>query len=216
MSATIRYSAIEFFVPFEVMDITKLPEKPAVIISLLIVLVCVCLQVLPHDVQQVLRYDRVAVMDVELWRLLSGHLVHLSWNHLVLNIAGLVLLSLLFETAWQAKDIVLGGLFSALLISLGIYLLFPGIGWYVGLSGVLHGWFAIACIRLWSGQPRFARLLIMGLIAKLVFENVATTVTDSDWLGGEVIEQAHWLGASSGLLYALLCKVIVERLPKHT
>lgn len=178
-------------------------------------LFCICLQLLPDALLQLLRFDRAGVIEGEVWRLLSGHLIHLSWNHLLLNMAGLVLLMLLFESAWQVRDIVWGGLFAALSISLGIYVFFPDIGWYVGLSGVLHAWFAIASIRLWSSQRRFAGLLLTVLIAKLVFENVAATATDTDWLGGAVIQQAHLLGAISGLFYALTYKAIFERLSKH-
>ena len=33
------------------------------------------------------RYEREAVLDGELWRLVTGHLVHLGWSHTVLNLA---------------------------------------------------------------------------------------------------------------------------------
>ncbi|MEM8499085.1 MAG: rhombosortase [Pseudomonadota bacterium] len=192
-----------------------MPEKPAIIVSTLVLLVCVCLQLLPYEMQLLLRFERAAFIDHELWRLLSGHFIHLSWNHLLLNVTGLILLLFLFESAWLAKDILCGGIFAALSISLGIYLLFPNIGWYVGLSGVLHSWFAIASVRLWPSQPRFAGILLSVLFAKLVFENISGTATDTEWLGGEVIVQAHWLGASSGLMYALLYQMAFHGLSKH-
>ncbi len=197
-------------------DIIKLREKSAIIISVLILAISASLQLLPQDAQLLMRLDRTELANLELWRLLSGHLVHLSWNHLLLNAAGLVLLALLFDSSWHSRDIVLGGVFSALAISLGIYFLFPDIMWYVGLSGVIHAWFVIASIRVYTTQPRFASLLLLALIAKLVFENVTTGNTDADWLGGNVIEQQHLLGASSGLFYALLSKTLSVRLPKHT
>lgn len=193
-------------------NIINLPKKTAVIISSLIVLLSVLLQLLPQDVQLLLRFDRAEIANLELWRLLSGHLLHLSWNHLLLNAVGLVLLMILFESSWWARDIIWGGLFSAFSISLGIYLLYPGVGWYVGLSGVLHAWFAIATVRLWSSQRHFAGILLLALLAKLIFENIAETATDTSWLGGEVIEQAHLLGVGSGLIYALIYKVFSSRL----
>ncbi|MFK7730026.1 MAG: rhombosortase [Pseudomonadales bacterium] len=192
-----------------------MPEKPALLASALILAVSVGLQLLPHDWQLLLRFERAGFASFELWRLLSGHLIHLSWNHLLLNAAGLILLAILFESAWQAKDVVFGGAFSALSISLGIYLWFPDVGWYVGLSGVLHAWFAIACIRLWPAQRGFASILLFALLTKLVFENIVTPATDTGWLGGEVIEQAHLLGASSGLLYALIYAAFSQHLAKY-
>ncbi len=154
-------------------------------------------------------------MNWELWRLLSGHLVHLSWNHWWLNAVALVLLAMLFESAWQADDVIFGGLFSAVAISVSLYLWHPTIQWYVGLSGLLHGWFAIAGIRLLSHQPGFAGLLLLALAAKLMYENTAAPSTDTAWLGGEVIEQAHLLGAVSGLLYAAINAGIRRYLAKH-
>ena len=38
-----------------------------------------------------LQYDRVAILDAELWRLLTGHLVHLGLNHYILNAIALIL-----------------------------------------------------------------------------------------------------------------------------
>ena len=46
-----------------------------------------------------LRYEREAVLQGEYWRLLTGHLVHGTWLHLLLNGAGLGLVAALFPTA---------------------------------------------------------------------------------------------------------------------
>src|SRR5690606_33885017 len=43
-----------------------------------------------------LRYERADVLAGEWWRLLSGHVVHLGVSHLVLNLAGLVLIGWIF------------------------------------------------------------------------------------------------------------------------
>ena len=53
------------------------------------------LQMLPPAWHGVLRYERGAVLDGELWRLLTAHLIHLGLAHWALNAAGLVLCALL-------------------------------------------------------------------------------------------------------------------------
>src|SRR4051812_3383792 len=42
------------------------------------------------------RYEREAVLNGQYWRLLTGHLVHGSVRHLLLNLAGLGLIAMLF------------------------------------------------------------------------------------------------------------------------
>src|SRR3569623_2737413 len=49
------------------------------------------------DASVALRYERAAILDGEMWRLVSGHLVHLGWSRLVLNLAGLALIWGLYQ-----------------------------------------------------------------------------------------------------------------------
>src|SRR5579859_5221922 len=59
-----------------------------------------------------LRYDRVAILHGEVWRLVTGDFVHLGAGHLLEDMAGLVLLWLLFADVmpgWRMPVIVLAG-----------------------------------------------------------------------------------------------------------
>ena len=49
-----------------------------------------------NSARLLLRYERSAILDGELWRLLTGHLVHGNAWHLALNVAGMGLVALLF------------------------------------------------------------------------------------------------------------------------
>lgn len=150
-----------------------------------------------------LRYDRLALANNELWRAISGHFIHLGWRHLIMNVVALLLLAALFERAWRATDIVLGGLFCAALISTGLYFFHPQVGWYVGYSGILHGLFVIASLRLLPTEPKYAALLILGVALKLAYEMLFGSAQDPEWLGGAVVEQSHFWGAIGGLLYGV-------------
>ena len=46
--------------------------------------------------RRALEYRRAAVLHGQLWRLLTGSLVHLGWAHLLRDVTGLLLLWLLF------------------------------------------------------------------------------------------------------------------------
>lgn len=161
------------------------------------------------DLNDALRYQRAAILDGELWRLFSAHLVHLGWSHWVLNVAGLALV-------WELLEEELAGIFgwvallgSGLAIGLGLLLFDPELQWYVGLSGVLHGLFAAGAVRRWPAQPRAATIMLAVLAVKLGWEQYLGPLPGTRTLaGGAVIVDAHLFGAIGGMLAALACRFI--------
>lgn len=172
-----------------------LPHWPPLLLGL-------CVLLLGSDsAAHLLRYQRTAVMDGEWWRLLSGHLVHLGPVHLGLNLAGLALVWALFgpRLSHAAWGLVL--LLSALGCGLGLYWFSPGLIWYVGLSGVLHGLFVAGALAEWRVDPRSSAVLLAVLAAKLLWEQLAGgTPGTARMIGGAVVVDAHLYGAISGLL----------------
>lgn len=155
--------------------------------------------------QDVMRYDRSLIASGEWWRLLTGNLVHLGWHHFFLDGAGVVLLWLLFGAVyrqWQWGVIVVA---SMLGVGAGLYLFDPGLLWYVGLSGMLHGIYAAGVVGMTRRERRFSLLLALLLAGKLAWEQwhgaAAATVA---LIGGAVIVDAHLYGALAGLLAGLL------------
>ena len=53
--------------------------------------------------RELLRYERAAVLQGEYWRLLTGHLVHGSGQHLLLNAVGLGLIAALFPREYSLR-----------------------------------------------------------------------------------------------------------------
>jgi len=98
---------------------------------------------------EMLRYDPQAIREGELWRLLSGHLVHANGRHLLLNLTGLLLCQALTGVNWSLWQWSLRILLLALLISLALWFQ-PRLHWYVGFSGVLFGLYLLADP---SGKP---------------------------------------------------------------
>jgi rhomboid family GlyGly-CTERM serine protease len=93
---------------------------------------------LGDSVAAILRYDRSAIAGGGWWRLLTAHIVHLDWHHLLLNELGLVLIWALFAGDFDPLEWCIIVLSGALAISSGLWWLSPRVSWYVGLSGVLH------------------------------------------------------------------------------
>jgi rhomboid family GlyGly-CTERM serine protease len=75
------------------------------------------------------------------WRGLTGHLVHVSWAHALVNAAGLIVVARLYAEDLDARLQVSTLLLSAVAITAVLAVVYPTIAWYRGLSGALHGLF---------------------------------------------------------------------------
>lgn len=151
-----------------------------------------------EPVRLALRYERSAVLEGEFWRLLTGHLVHASAAHLLLNMAGLGLIAALFRRDYALRQWLLIGLASVLAMDLGFVFYEPQLQWYVGLSGLLHGAIAAGAVAWLKHETRLlASILSALLVAKLAWEQLHGALP----LSGDmpVIVDAHLFGALGGL-----------------
>jgi rhomboid family GlyGly-CTERM serine protease len=164
--------------------------------------------------QEALRYERAAVLSGDVWRLLTGHFVHGTLQHLVLNGAGLALIALLFGRDLSLRGWVLVLLASIAAIDVGFVFFEPQLDWYVGLSGVLHGALAAGAIVWWRRQFK-ASALIVGLVlaAKLLWEQGWGALPFSGDM--PVIVDAHLYGALGGALAAMSLRGRMQDWPQH-
>jgi rhomboid family GlyGly-CTERM serine protease len=156
-----------------------------------------------------LRYERNSILSGEIWRILTGHLVHLTWNHLLLNLGGLALIWLLFGKRLMLAQWLIVLLSCAIAISAGLMVFHPHLNWYVGLSGLLHGMFVAGALGgLFSGYR--AEWLLLGLLVlKLAWEQLSGALPGTGELaGGFVVVDAHLYGALTGLAVALLLRAL--------
>ncbi|MDZ7829975.1 MAG: rhombosortase [Halofilum sp. (in: g-proteobacteria)] len=175
------------------------------IATLAVALACALLQA--TGAESYLRYDRYAIGDGEVWRLVSGHFVHLGTAHLAVNVAGLALVALLVGRhlslrAWGATLLV-----CCLVTAGGLLWLSPNVRWYVGLSGVLHGLLiAGAAHAARRGPERTFNAVVLAIVgAKLGWEQFVGALPGTSRLaGGSVIVDAHLFGAVGGLAVAVL------------
>lgn len=154
---------------------------------------------------QALQFYRPGILAGQWWRILTGHLVHLNWGHLVLNIAGLILVWAFFHativrTYWYAVFLL-----CLLINGLLLFFLDEDLVAYVGLSGVLHGLFIFGglCelrLRLW----RNAIVLLAVVWGKLLWEQFMGSLPGTtDLAGGSVYVNAHLYGAYAGVVAAI-------------
>ena len=147
------------------------------------------------------RYDRALVLEGESWRLVSGHFVHGSLQHLLLNLAGLVLVTALFAKDYSLRGWLLVIGLSIAAIDVGFVLNEPQLAWYVGYSGVLHGVLAAGAIAWWQRGPTTLALALSAiLVGKLGWEQWHGALPLSGDL--PVVVDAHLYGAIGGALAA--------------
>lgn len=179
---------------------------------LALIFACVATELLGDAGRAALRYDRAGVFAGEAWRLLTGSFVHLGPRHLVLNLAAVVALwALAPATLRGARGAIAIGA-GALGVGLGLLALAPQVGWYVGVSGVLHGLLAIAARDMLRERDALGYALAVLLVVKLLWESTAGPLPfTAQAAGGPVIVQAHLFGTLGALLAVVAAEALAER-----
>ena len=176
-----------------------------------IVAICALIATLGEDANTAIRYDRNAILDGAWWKTLSGNLAHLSWNHLWMNLAGLLVIWLIYDHQLSLAKWLINFIFCSLAVGLGLLAFNPELHWYVGLSGTLHGLLMTGIIINVLNKQRLDLILLIAVIGKLAWEQFAGPLPGSaETAGGPVIVDAHLYGAVagviSGLFYAYIAK----------
>ncbi|HSG96510.1 MAG TPA: rhombosortase [Woeseiaceae bacterium] len=172
----------------------------------LIAFVALVLQLGGSGLREGLAWERDGLMAGQAWRLLSGHLVHLGWTHLLLNLAGLALVAWLVGSAFGWLRWLIIGLVSIVAIDAGFWSLNPELDWYVGLSGLLHGLLLAGLLPGLLRIDREALVLTAFVVLKLFWEQLMGPLPGSEaTAGNSVIVDAHLYGALGGLLGGALC-----------
>lgn len=180
----------------------------------IVVLVALALMLSGASARESLRFDRAGIAAGDVWRLLTGHFVHLGVSHTLLNLAGLVLVWILVGRAysWRQWLWVMAGSMAA--IDLGLWLGSPQLAWYVGLSGLLHGMLAAGIVAGLAHRNSEALILAVVVAGKLAWEQFAGPLPGSEATsGGAVIVDAHLYGVIGGALVAAVVIRVWRKAP---
>lgn len=145
------------------------------------------------------------------WQWLSSHGVHISKQHLMWNMAALLILGSLIEQT--SRRLMLAALGLGIL-GVNIYLaIFYNLDAYAGLSGVLNSLLVIALYCLYQ-RPDYRAAAVITLllsIAKIIVEMVMQGSLFSK-LPWPPVPQAHLAGMLGGLALILILEIRKRRL----
>ena len=178
------------------------------ILSAVIGVTCIIFQVLGLD--ELLRYGRSEILESgQWWRVLTGNLVHLGYPHLLLNMAGLILITLLLAHALTVRQWAVTGFCSMLGVGFGLLIFDPQLSWYVGLSGALYGLLLGGAIAGFRNHRLIASLIAAYTIGKIIWEQLYGAVESSEAITGvSVIVNAHMYGMVAGGLAVLALRLM--------
>ena len=186
--------------------------------TLLLMAVAVAASLVP-GVADWLQYDRLAVADGAIWRLVTSHFVHWSGEHLFWDVLALGVLGWMCERDGAPRMLV-AVVAAAVLIPLVLSIAAPQMTTYRGLSGIDSALFALLASRL-VGEAVTARawsrlgllvLLSAGFAGKIAFEVISggTLFVDSAAAGMIPVPLAHVVGGLAGLACGVLPAITIS------
>lgn len=172
-------------------------------LTVILSLASCALLLLPSQFQAALYFNYELILQGEYWRLISGHWVHADTNHLLWNIAGLVILGAIIER--RSRSLLLSSLLlGSLCVDLLLLSPFSSIQVYIGLSGVLNTLMA-AVLPIYWRETRSPIVIVTGLLclAKIVLEMQSgqSLFSDISWPPYALAHLAGFSGAVVLLFY---------------
>jgi rhomboid family GlyGly-CTERM serine protease len=165
-----------------------------------------------QQLADILIYDRSLATQGEYWRFISGHFLHTNANHFMLNAAAIVLLWALHGQYYSHKNYLVIFMTSAIICGLGMHRYSLDITLYVGLSGVLHGFFVWGALMDIKHREKTGYLLLIGVILKIIHEQFYGASAEVEALiESSVATDAHMFGAIGGLVAFILCAFIKDQ-----
>lgn len=151
---------------------------------------------------ELLSYDREAVARGELWRLVTGHLAHYSWEHLTNSLLVLLPAAWLIESRRRSDPLFLT-LSAAGTVGMALLLAEPDIAEYRGASAIGLALLVYAASGGLHGDRRWRRVcqvLLAAVIAKLLAETAGWQWRDWQAGAGFVpVASSHAVGAATGV-----------------
>ncbi|HEV7509954.1 MAG TPA: rhomboid family intramembrane serine protease [Thermoanaerobaculia bacterium] len=153
-----------------------------------------------------LEYDRTRVAADEVWRLLTGQLVHWTPRMAAFDVGVLLGLGIWLELRGDRRLVVTSLALGGVLTALAVHALSPDLLVYRGSSGAASALFVLAAVRIADRPDPMVRTLAIAAVAlflsKAAFESLAGQTLFAGPLppGVHVVPLVHLLGGLGGLV----------------
>ncbi|NJL59044.1 MAG: rhombosortase [Desulfobacteraceae bacterium] len=172
-----------------------------------ILLVCLLIHYIP-GISDMLIYDRAAISDGELWRLVSSPMVHYDKAHLYYNLMA-------FGIAGWCVEFISPGYFTivclsnAILITLIMFIAMPEMNQYAGLSGIVCSLLVFYALHLFSESRWLSMAILMAISAKIVFEllNARSVLPYPNPSSFVIVPQSHLIGCLIAVIMFIFMKL---------
>lgn len=176
-------------------------------VSTFIVVVASVATSLSQDLSSLLVLEREAVLNGQLWRLFSAHLVHFTPTHLATDLLVFAIAGWIIECKGLGYYWTLY-LVTALMISLSLLLIYPSMSSYGGLSGIASGtlyYCALYGIRE-AGYRRVISGVLIAVLPVKAIADIYTVVAILDASGQQAfvpMPLSHIVGILTALVFHL-------------
>jgi rhomboid family GlyGly-CTERM serine protease len=192
-------------------DAQKLRDGVVRIWATLSIVAAACVIFAWPQLGEIMIYRRTALQAGEVWRLWTGHLVHFSGSHLLLDAVIFAGGGIWLE--WVAPRLARWFfLLAPAVISIALYVREPAMEWYAGLSGMDVG--VLVLLALWqlrpeTEEPRWFWIGVLLLVALKVFIEATSgrSLVAEFAPGARVVPLAH----VGGVVCALVAFVAARR-----
>jgi len=141
--------------------------------------------------------------DFYVWQLVSAHLIHYDFKHLILNMLALLILLYLFPT--KNKELISGFIIAVVLID--AYMLLSDVQFYVGFSGLLYVIPGLALGRYILAK-KYAYALLISCIFVIYMISCGQMINISNDITWVTLTQAHILGFVSGIVVLFIIELM--------
>jgi rhomboid family GlyGly-CTERM serine protease len=180
-------------------------------------LLCTVIFLIGEPLRTWLLFEKTPVVDGELWRVITGHLIHTNHWHLLLNLASLTMIGMLFQSCLTTLEWLLSFIGSALFISICYLWLDDAFDHYMGLSAVLYGVIIIGALFDLKAHRYIASIILVVVTGRVIWQQLSGGVEDlATLIEARVAIESHFYGICSGYFIALVIYLMRSKVGRQT
>lgn len=181
---------------------TEIKSQLIATLTIYFPLLSICLLLQAVSAQSWASLNLPSVVQGEIWRLLTAHLIHLDWEHFAMNMIGMGLCMLAFQSHIKPKHWLVSFCFIAVFSSLCLLSTYDNNQRYMGFSDVLHGWILFGAISIARNEFKLSLAIFVLFWIKIIEENSGLAFFTSGSMELESIAtDSHLYGAIGGMIY---------------